>query len=367
MFNSFDCAMLKRCLTLAKQAAGKTSPNPLVGSVIVQNHQIVGEGFHEKAGFPHAEIGAIKAAANQTQGATLYVNLEPCNHYGRTPPCTEAILKAGISKVVIGMIDPDPRVSGSGIARLKAAGLEVIVGVEEAASRQLNEAFIHRTLYQQPFGIFKYAMTLDGKIATSSGHSAWVTSPSSRHFVHQLRSTCDAVIVGGNTVRLDNPHLTTHQVSDHNPLRVVLSKSLNLSLNAHLWHQEEAKTLIFTQTDCDQASLSHLSLRGLEIIQFEALAPNAVMKSLYNRGLAQVLWECGPTLAAAALQDRSIQKILAFIAPKIIGGHQAPTPVGDLGLTLMTDALELYQVSLHHLQPDFLLEGYLCSTPYGFN
>jgi len=357
--NNFDSVMMKRCLSLARQAAGQTAPNPLVGSVIVQDTQIVGEGFHAKAGRPHAEVEAIRAAGEQSKGATLYVNLEPCNHYGRTPPCTEAILKAGISKVVVGMIDPDPRVSGSGVARLEAAGLEVVVGVEEAASRRLNEAFIHRTLYKQPFGIYKYAMTLDGKIATATGDSAWITSPASRHFVHQLRSTCDAVIVGGNTVRQDNPYLTTHQVTPHNPLRVVLSTSLNLPLTAHLWQQEEAKTLIFTQQDCDQTSLNRLTDLGLEIIQLPKLTPREVMTVLYSRGLAQVLWECGPKLATSALQDGSIQKVLAFIAPKIIGGNQAPTPVEDLGLVGMKDAMELQEVSWTSLEPDFLVEGYL--------
>ena len=359
MENSFDSEMIRRCLTLAKQAAGQTSPNPLVGSVIVKDTQIVGEGFHHKAGQAHAEVNAIHAARDQTVGATLYVNLEPCAHYGRTPPCSEAILKAGISKVVVGMIDPDPRVAGRGIAQLQAAGLEVLVGIEEAASRRLNEAFIHRTIHRQPFGIYKYAMTLDGKIATTTGDSAWVTRPTSRHFVHQLRSTCDAVIVGGNTVRLDNPHLTTHQLTPHNPTRIVLSHSLNLPLNAHLWRQEEAKTVIFTQKDSNQVSLLHLADLGVEIKQLDQLTPQAVMTALYEQGMAKVLWECGGKLAAAALKDGSVQKVLAFIAPKIIGGQQAPSPVDDLGLVWMRQALELHNVSLTQLEGDFLVEGYV--------
>jgi diaminohydroxyphosphoribosylaminopyrimidine deaminase / 5-amino-6-(5-phosphoribosylamino)uracil reductase len=217
--SDFDSRMMQRCLELARRALGRTSPNPLVGAVIVKDGEIVGEGFHPRAGEPHAEVFALKAAGvgaaspqeNCARGATIYVSLEPCNHYGRTPPCSEGLIAAGVAKVVVGMVDPNPLVAGGGIARLRAAGIEVLVGVEEEACRQLNEAFIHRILYKRPLGILKYAMTLDGKIATNSGHSAWVTSQDARSEVHQLRAACDAVIVGGNTVRQDNPYLTSHQ------------------------------------------------------------------------------------------------------------------------------------------------------------
>ena len=194
---SFDREMMLRCLHLARRALGRTSPNPLVGSVVVRESKIVGEGFHPSSGQPHAEVFALREAGDQARAATVYVSLEPCNHYGRTPPCTDALIAAGVAKVVVGMVDPDPRVSGGGIERLRHSGIEVVVGVEEAACRQLNEAFIHRVLYQRPFGTFKYAMTLDGKIATTLGHSAWVTSDASRQQVHQLRSACDAIVVGG--------------------------------------------------------------------------------------------------------------------------------------------------------------------------
>ena len=214
--SAFDIEMMQRCLQLAQRAAGKTSPNPLVGSVIVKDGKVIGEGFHPEVGQPHAEVFALRDA-KEAQGATVYVNLEPCNHYGRTPPCSSALIKAQVAKVVTGMVDPDPRVAGGGIKKLRDAGIEVIVGVEETACRQLNEAFIHRILHKQPFSILKYAMTLDGKIAATTGHSAWVTGKASRHLVHQVRSTCDAVIIGGNTVRKDNPNLTTHGVTEHNP------------------------------------------------------------------------------------------------------------------------------------------------------
>ncbi|MBW4583500.1 MAG: bifunctional diaminohydroxyphosphoribosylaminopyrimidine deaminase/5-amino-6-(5-phosphoribosylamino)uracil reductase RibD [Tildeniella nuda ZEHNDER 1965/U140] len=352
-----DRAWMQRCLDLARQALGRTAPNPLVGSVIVQNGAIVGEGFHPAAGQPHAEVFALRQAGEQARGATLYVNLEPCNHYGRTPPCSEAIVAAGIRRVVVGMVDPDPRVSGSGIARLQQAGIEVTVGIEKANCRTLNEAFIHRILHHRPFGILKYAMTLDGKIATTTGHSAWVTSPAARAEVHQLRAACDAVIVGGNTVRRDNPLLTSRQ--DHTPLRVVMSRSLDLPIDAQLWQTNIAPTLVFTEAGANPAVQKALMQQNVEVIELSPLTPSAVMTYLYDRGCLSVLWECGGTLAAQAIADGAVQKILAFIAPKIIGGSSAPSPIGDLGLTTMTDALILERVQWRSIGSDLLIEGYL--------
>lgn len=349
--------MMRRCLELAAKGAGRTAPNPLVGSVIVNDGQIVGEGFHPQAGQPHAEVFALQAAAGKTQGATLYVNLEPCNHTGRTPPCTDAVLQAGITTVVIGMKDPNPKASG-GIERLRAAGVTVITDIETAACERLNEAFIHRIRYRQPFSILKYAMTLDGKIATDTGHSAWVTSPESRRRVHQLRGQCDAVIVGGNTVRRDNPHLTSHGVCDHNPLRVVMSRSLDLPTTANLWQTETAATLVFTEAPPQKVTLP----KQVEIITINPLTPAAVLESLYARGVSNVLWECGGTLTAAALRQGVIQKIWAFIAPKLIGGSQAYTPVGDMGFTKMTEALALNSTKLEKIGSDWLIQGYLANN-----
>lgn len=355
----FDRMMMQRCLELARRALGQTAPNPLVGCVIVQGEQIVGEGFHPQAGQPHAEVFALRAAGERARGATLYVNLEPCNHYGRTPPCSEAAIAAGVAKVVVGMVDPDPRVAGGGIARLQAVGIEVVVGVEEADCQTLNEAFTHRILHHRPFGILKYAMTLDGKIATTSGHSVWVTGQAARTEVHWLRTACDAVIVGGNTVRQDNPHLTSHQVANHNPLRVVMSRTLNLPTEAHLWQTEVAPTLVLTETGTRPDFQKMLRQQGVEVVEVDALAPAQVMAYLYERGLLSVLWECGGTLAAKAIADKAVQKVWAFVAPKIIGGNAAPSPVGELGFTMMTEALTLKRVCWRSLGPDLLIEGYL--------
>jgi diaminohydroxyphosphoribosylaminopyrimidine deaminase/5-amino-6-(5-phosphoribosylamino)uracil reductase len=356
---AIDRAMMQRCLELARRALGRTAPNPLVGSVITRDGQIVGEGFHPGAGQPHAEVFALRAAGDRALGATIYVNLEPCNHYGRTPPCSEALVAAGVAKVVVGMVDPDPRVSGRGIARLQAAGIEVLVGVEENDCRQLNEAFIHRVLYNQPFGILKYAMTLDGKIATTSGHSAWVTNQVARTQVHQLRSACDAVIGGSNTLRKDNPLLTSRQAEAHNPLRVVMSRTLDLPTEAHLWQTTEVSTLVLTEVGANPEFQKLLLKKGVEVIELSPLTPIKAMAYLYSLGFLSVLWECGGTLAARAIAEKAVQKILAFIAPKIIGGSTAPTPVGDLGFTTMTEALSLERVRWRIVGSDCLVEGYL--------
>lgn len=353
-----DQQRMQRCIELARQASGKTAPNPLVGAVIVQNDEIVGEGFHPKAGQPHAEVFALRAAGDRSKGATVYVNLEPCSHYGRTPPCAEALIQAGVSRVVVGMIDPNPQVAGKGIARLREAGIAVVLGVEEAACQALNEAFVYRILHQRPLGILKYAMTLDGKIATTTGHSAWVTSPTARSIVHDLRSTCDAVIIGGNTVRRDNPLLTSHG-QGHNPLRVVMSRSLDLPIDAQLWQTDQTPTIVFTEPGVQPAVQHQLIQQGVEVVELPALTPARVMDQLYDRGHLSVLWECGGTLAAKAITDRAVQKILAFIAPKIIGGETAPSPVGELGLTQMTDALKLERVTWRSVGGDLLVEGYL--------
>jgi len=356
--------MMQRCCELASRAAGMTAPNPLVGSVIVQSDEIVGEGYHPQAGEPHAEIFALRDAQkhgeNSAKGATLYVNLEPCNHFGRTPPCSEAVIAAGVRRVVIGMRDPNPQAKG-GVETLRAAGIDVTVGVEETRCQRLNEAFIYRVRHHQPFGILKYAMTLDGKIATTTGHSAWISGPASRQQVHRLRGRCDAVIVGGNTVRQDNPNLTSHGESEHNPLRVVMSRRLDLPVVANLWKTEAVPTLVFTQMNADGSTAKALRQQGVEVVELESLTPKNVMANLYDRGLMSVLWECGGTLAAGAIADGSVQKLWAFIAPKLIGGASAPSPLGDLGLEKMTEAIALEDMQITQIEQDFLLQGYLTS------
>lgn len=359
MTEDFDTLMMRRCIELAKKALGKTSPNPMVGAVVVKDGEVVGEGFHPGVGQPHAEVFALQQAGEAARGATVYVNLEPCNHYGRTPPCTEALIAAGVKRVVVGMIDPDERVCGRGIERLRAAGIEVKVGVAQEECFRLNEAFVHRVKTGLPFGLLKYAMTLDGKIATATGDSKWITGESSRHFVHQLRAACDAVVVGGNTIRRDNPLLTSHGVSDHNPLRVVMTRTFVLPPDAQLWHTETAPTIVFTGKQEDSPLKQQLLARGVEIVEMEDLTPSSVMADLVRRGCNSVLWECGGFLAAQAIASGCVQKVYCFIAPKIVGGSNAPTPVADLNIHSMQDALSLHNLVVHRFHDDVLLEGYL--------
>lgn len=356
--SAFDRAMMQRCLTLARRALGQTAPNPMVGAVVVRDGKIIGEGFHPGAGQPHAEVFALREAGDRARGATVYVSLEPCNHYGRTPPCSEALVKAEVARVVVGTVDPNPKVGG-GIARLHEAGIEVTVGVEEADCRRLNEAFFHRIVRKTPFGILKYAMTLDGKIATTSGHSAWVTGGEARSHVHHLRSACDAVVVGGNTVRRDNPRLTSHQTERHNPLRVVMSRRLDLPEAAKLWDLSEAETLVATETGAKPEFQKFLRDRGVTVREFPDLTPHALMKDLYDRGAISVLWECGGVLAAKAIADGAVQKVMAFVAPKIAGGTAAPTPVADLGIDRMTEAIALERLRWYAVGTDCVMEGYL--------
>lgn len=354
-----DRYWMQLCLQLAREARGYTSPNPMVGSVVVKNSRLVGRGFHPKPGEPHAEVFALRDAGDAARGATLYVNLEPCNHTGRTPPCTEAILKAGVAHVVAGIVDPNSLVAGTGLARLRAAGVEAIAGVEEAACRELNEAFFHSIIHHRPFGILKYAMTLDGKIATASSHSQWVSGEASRAIVHNVRGGCDAVLVGGNTVRQDDPQLTCRLVEGRNPLRVVMTKDGDrLPAEAKLWHTDAAPTLVLAAQISD-ARRNDLERRGVEVEVCLELSPAIASDILYKRGCISVLWECGGTLAAKALRDRVIQKVMAFVAPKLVGGLTAPGPIAGEGVPLMSEALPLVNVRDRLVGSDRLIEGYL--------
>lgn len=354
-----DAHWMARCLELARQGWGLTSPNPMVGSVIVQKGQVVGEGFHPKAGAPHAEVFALRDAGELAAGGTLYVNLEPCNHHGRTPPCTEAIVAAGIERVVVGMIDPNPRVAGSGIERLRSAGISVTTGILQAECEVLNEAFAHCITTGKPFGILKYAMTLDGKIATRTGDSFWVSGEAARRLVHHWRAGYDAVIVGGNTVRKDNPQLTVRLVEGRNPLRVVLSRHLELPMNAQIWDQSVAKTLVFSSHTANLEVRKALEKCGVEVCPLENLTPRAVSAALAERQCLSTFWESGGTLSWVAVHEKAIQKLFSFIAPSLVGGASAPTPLAGEGIAKMEKALQLTKVSIQAVDKDWLFCGYL--------
>jgi diaminohydroxyphosphoribosylaminopyrimidine deaminase/5-amino-6-(5-phosphoribosylamino)uracil reductase len=348
---------MARALQLAALAEGRTSPNPLVGAVVLDvDGQLVGEGFHALAGGPHAEVGALAQAGERARGGTLIVTLEPCCHHGRTPPCSEAVIAAGIARVVVAMADPHPLVAGGGLARLRTAGLEVIEGVGEAEARRLNQAFLHRVSTGRPLGILKWAMSLDGRTALPNGDSQWISGPQARSWVHRLRARCDAVIVGGGTVRADDPLLTSRGQRQPEPLRVVLSRGLDLPTQARLWNGS-APTLVAHGPDIPAGKhdlLEHLAERGVIPAALPACEPAALLEDLARRGCNQVLWECGPALAAAAVKQGCVQQLAAVIAPKLLGGTPARTPLGELGLESLAVVQTLKNLSLEWLGDDLL-------------
>ena len=358
---------MRRALNLAALGEGRTSPNPLVGAVVLDAAgQLVGEGFHARAGDPHAEVGALAQAGARARGGTLIVTLEPCCHHGRTPPCTEAVINAGIARVVVAMVDPDPRVAGGGIARLRAAGLEVIEAVAEAQALRLNRAFVHRVRSGFPLGILKWAMSLDGRTALPNGQSQWISGPAARDWVHRLRAGCDAVIVGGGTVRADDPLLTSRGRRQPEPLRVVLSRSLDLPEAAQLWDQAAATTLVahgpVGATDQREgeagaaATCALLDRLGVERLVLPACEPAALLAALAARGCNRVLWECGPELATAALRQGCVQELTAVIAPKLLGGLAARTPLADLGLESLDQVQPWRELTQTGLGGDLLWE-----------
>jgi len=329
---------MERALQLAALGAGRTSPNPLVGAVVLDAAgQLVGEGYHARAGEHHAEVGALAQAGERARGGTLVVTLEPCCHHGRTPPCSQAVIAAGIRRVVVAMADPNPQVAGGGLAELRAAGIEVISGVAEAEARALNRAFCHRVASGRPFGILKWAMGADGRTALPNGASQWISGPEARAWVHALRARCDAVIVGGGTVRADDPLLTSRGRRHPEPLRVVFSRSLRLPPRARLWDQSVAPTLVAHSFGAPVRRRFQLDRLGVERLVLPECSPRLLLEELARRGCNQVLWECGPELAAAALRDGGVQEVAAVIAPKLLGGTPARTPLGELGHVAMAD------------------------------
>ena len=346
---------MRRALQLAALGAGRTSPNPLVGAVVLDAAgRLVGEGYHARAGEPHAEVGALVQAGERARGGTLVVTLEPCCHHGRTPPCSEAVIAAGISRVVVAMGDPNPLVAGGGLEQLRAAGIEVITGVAQAEALALNRAFGHRIRTGRPLGILKWAMSLDGRTALPNGTSQWISGPAARAWVHRLRAECDAVIVGGGTVRADDPLLTSRGRRQGEPLRVVFSRSLELPSIAQLWDTAVAPTLVAHGPEAPLEACERLDRLGLERLPLAACEPLALLQALGQRGCNQVLWECGPALAAAALRQGCVQGLAAVIAPKLLGGVAARTPLGDLGLTAMDQVLPWPEAGLSRLGPDLL-------------
>ncbi len=362
---STDTEYMARALRLAALARGKTSPNPMVGAVIVKDGQVVGEGYHHQAGTPHAEVLALGQAGERSRGATLYVSLEPCCHFGRTPPCTEAIIKAGVSRLVAAAPDPNPLVAGKGLQILQRAGLSVQSGVLEKEARRLNEIFFKYILARQPFVTLKAAMSLDGKIATRSGDSKWITGSEARDLAQQLRVENDAVLAGIGTVLADDPLLTVRLPGEEKkPLRVVVDSSLRIPLESQIVKtaRDYPTVVAGVKGRCSVGKKELLSGRGVEVWELPAsggqVAIQALLDKLGYREVAGLLLEGGSTLNASFHEARAIDKYLFFIAPRIIGGDRAPGPIGGEGIEVLQQALDLKSLQYQRVGSDLLITGY---------
>lgn len=351
-----DKEYLKRCLSLAKKGLGKTSPNPMVGAVIIKDGKIVGQGYHRKAGGPHAEINALVQAGESAQEATLYVNLEPCSHYGRTPPCVHQIIKAGIRRVVMGMADPNPLVNGKGIDALKEAGIEVSSGILEEESRSLNEAYLKHITTGLPFCILKMGMSLDSKITSPDGN--WITSEESRKAVHRLRSQVDAILVGRETVIRDNPQLTTRLVRGRDPIRIIVDTKAQVSLEAKVVTQKSlARTIIATTKLAPIEKIEQLKNEGVEVLLAKEkdglLDLGDLLKKLGKLEISSLLVEGGAKIATSFLAENLIDKVMFFISPRIIGQQGLTAFRKDL------TEIRLREVKCRKFGEDILVVGHV--------
>ena len=354
---------MELAIELAKKGEGKVNPNPMVGALIVKDGTIIGEGYHEKYGEGHAEVNAFKSLKEDPSGATMYVTLEPCSHYGKTPPCVDKIIQSKIKRVVIGMIDPNPLVSGNGVDKLKRAGIEVKVGVLEDKCKKLNEIFIKYILTKNPFVVLKTAMSLDGKIATRTGESKWITSEKSRLEVHNLRNKLSAIMVGVNTVIKDNPELTCRIENGNDPIRIIVDSTLKIPMDSKVLQNKDNKTIIVTTKRANINSMQELLNKNIQVIIIEEkngqVDLSALIKKLGELGIDSILLEGGSTLNYSALEENIVDKVMVYIAPKIIGGESSKTPVGGRGIDKLNDAFKLKNIAINILNEDILVEGYI--------
>ena len=358
-----DQEYMKIALELAEKARGHTSPNPLVGCVIVSpSGEIVGRGYHHKAGQPHAEINAMADAGDKVKGATAYVTLEPCSHWGRTGPCCEALIKAGIKKVVAAADDPNPRVSGRGFARLREAGVEVVRGVLAKEANRQNEVFMKWMTTGRHFVVMKYAMTLDGKIATASGDAKWISNEKSRTYTHYLRSIYDAILVGKNTVRNDDPSLTVRLVEGKNPLRIVLDSRCELPLDRKVFRDGAADTLVVTGPAADPQKVAVLEalphVKVMTVPEKDGQVDlGTLLDNLGRQEITSVLVEGGSEVHGAFLDQKLVDRVYAFVAPSLIGGRKNLTAVGGQGASAMDQRVTLQEVQIKTFDTDVLVTG----------
>lgn len=356
---------MRRALELARQAEGFTSPNPVVGAVVVKDNCIVGEGYHKEAGAPHAEIKALQAAGEQANSATLYVTLEPCNHYGRTPPCTEAIIRANVARVFYAVDDPNPDVAGHGAHRLRQADITVQQGPCTEDAIQLNRWFFHWIRTKQPYVIAKFATSLDGKIATRTGESQWITGTTARQQGHALRHLVDAVLIGAGTAIADNPRLTTRLPRERvsHPLRVVLDSRGRVPHESRLFQSDLPGRTLVAATEAMPHTQHHLlERRGVEVLVLPATSTGqvdiaALLAELGQRQITSLLVEGGGIVLGSCFERHLVHELWAFLAPCIIGGSDAPGPVGGRGFATLNDMRRLKNVTVQRLDSDLLVHG----------
>lgn len=351
-------------LELAAKGRGSVSPNPMVGAVIVKDGKIIGTGYHEKCGEGHAEVNAFKNATEEVNGATIYVTLEPCSHYGKTPPCADKIIEKGIAKVVIGTLDPNPLVAGRGVQKLLDAGIEVKSGVLEDECKKINEVFMKYIVKKEPFVIMKAAMSLDGKIATKSGESKWITGETARKNVHELRSEVSGIMVGVNTVLKDDPELTSRIENGKNPIRIIVDSKLRTPISSKIVQSaNKVKTIIATTLSEENEKMLSYKQKGVHIINTKTkdnrVDLNDLMKKLAIEKIDSVLLEGGSELNFSALNEGIVDKVQFYIAPKIIGGKDSKSPVGGNGIELLKDAFMLQDLTYKNAGDDLLIEGYI--------
>jgi len=369
---------MRRALRLAQRAIGDTSPNPVVGAVIVNHGRIVGQGYHRQAGLPHAEVEALKRAGTKARGAAMYVTLEPCNHVGRTPPCCDAVIAAGIRRVVIAMKDPNPITHGRGIARLRRAGIHVVTGMLEKDAKRLNAPFTKAMTSRMPWVVAKIAMSLDGKIATRTGESRWISSVASRSLTHRLRRQVDAIMVGVNTIVQDNPLLTARDPTclprgargrqarpsrADRPIKVIVDSHLRTPWTSRCLSEASPTPTIIATTTRTASKRVRFEQRGVEVLVFPPTPQDRVPLARLFRALknqwqvTSVLLEGGGEVLASALKERLVDRLVWIIAPIIVGGRQAPPAVGGEGITHLNQAIRLDDVTVRRLGPDLVLEA----------
>jgi len=359
---------MKKAIALARKGSFRVSPNPRVGCILVKNGKIISKGYHQCFGETHAEINALRQAGMKAKGSTMYINLEPCCHYGKTPPCSEAIIEAGVKEVVVGMVDPNPLVNGEGLRELKARGIKIKLGVLGEECAKLNEPYIKYITRGIPFVVLKSAMSVDGKIATPSGDSKWITSEASRKYTRTLRSQVDAILVGIDTVLQDNPGLLSSH-SGKRPIRIVLDSHLRIPLGARVLNSR-APTIVVSQKDANKKRIESLEGRGIEVLRIprwrrhprRGLDLRYLMKKLARKGITSILIEGGGKVNASALEMGLVDKLLFFIAPKIVGGENSITPVEGKGVDKIGEAIKLKDIKVKRFGKDILFEGYVKKT-----